>query len=95
MNLSQLYSAMSDAYRSIPADATFAQKVAVQGTGGVIDKLYTEHFHAAIMAEGFTKTQAQVIDYEAYERGHSGGQQEVVGAAMSLCEFARQLLAAK
>ena len=57
--------------------------------------LFDLNFTQALQNEGFTPAQASIISYEAYERGHSGGYQEVVGAAMGLCEFARNLLAAK
>lgn len=85
MNLSDLNSAMRDAYQ------TFAYADARK----IVDDLYGKHFHAAIMAEGFTPAQAAIIGSEAYEHGHSSGSQEIVCQAMNLCEFARSLLATK
>ena len=85
MNLSDLNSAMCDAYR------TFAREDARK----IVNDLYDKHFHAAIMAEGFTPAQAAIIDCEAYKQGHGAGCQEIVCQAMNLCDLAKRLLAAK
>jgi len=85
MKLYDLYSAMSYAYQTFaPDDARQACR-----------KLYAAHFQAAIMAEGFTEAQARIIEGQAYDDGHSGGSQEIVNCAMSLCDFARKLISAK
>ncbi len=85
MNLFDLNSAMHEAYNTLSREE--ANKT--------VDKLYFDHFHNAIIAEGFTRAQASIIDYEAYERGHSGGCQEIVVCAMGLVDFAKKVLEAK
>lgn len=85
MNLRELTEAMHAARQ------TFAREDANKQ----VDRLYADHFHKAIMAEDFTDAEASVIDYEAYERGHSAGCEEIVGVAMELCEFAHKLAKAQ
>ena len=58
-------------------------------------KLYTDHFMNAVMAEGFTEEQARLIEYEAYERGHSAGCAEIVCITFGIVGFAKKLLATK
>ena len=56
--------------------------------------LYNDHLHEAIQAEGFSKEQAQLIEGEAYDRGHAYGYAEVVNMCFGLTSFANRLLAA-
>lgn len=84
MKLIDLYDAMSAAYKGDPKLYRDAHS-----------DLYVRHFAEAIQNEGFTPKQAAVISYEAYERGHSAGYQEVVSVAMGICSFAKELLAAR
>ena len=57
-------------------------------------EIYSEHFHQAIENEGFNRATANLIAYEAYEKGHSAGYSEVVGVSIGICSFVKEILQA-
>ncbi len=56
--------------------------------------LYSEYFNEALLNEGFNKETAALISYKAYEDGHSSGYCEVVGCALDLSDFVKNILRA-
>ena len=57
----------------------------------ILNKVYEAHINS-IKKEGFNYEQASLISYEAYERGHSGGQDEVLSYVADYITFANELI---
>lgn len=51
-------------------------------------------YYKSLLREGFTHSQADLISGEAYDRGHSAGQDEVISYIQDIANFSKQLIAA-
>lgn len=88
ITLQSLYEMMNGVYRN--SDSFF-------GSRDRADKLFSQHFTAAIKntcPSLFNDNIVSLISSEAYDRGHSSGGQEIVCQAMSIAEFAKNILEA-
>ena len=62
--------------------------------GGFANEKIAPLYHKSLLREGFTEKQADLISGEAYDRGHSAGQAEVISYIQDIANFAKFLIAA-
>ncbi len=56
--------------------------------------LMGHYFHKALLLEGFNEKTANLIEYVSYDRGHSGGNAEIMNEALTLVQFVKEILEA-
>lgn len=62
--------------------------------GGFANEKIAPLYHKSLLREGFTEKQANLISGEAYDRGHSAGQDEVISYIREIANFAKDIIEA-